>query len=472
MNRIEKGKTENRISGLLPLFLFIGLALLPSCARRSEPQTDPARLPLAIVGEDSITVFQFQRSYESAMLRSAQTDNIENRRLHLQRMIDGFLLAQEALEDHLDTAAGYTYQREMSEREAMRELVYSEIRESVAIDEQDLREAFQRSRESRYVRHLFAADEDRIRRYYRELLAGEKSFAELAKECFRDQRLQANGGALGWISWGDTDLAFENVAYMTVAGSVSEPFRSKFGWHIVRVDHIKKNLLPTQWDYEQFRVRNRAKVQKIFAEEELARHLSEFMQKQKLQLNVRLMKQIATEIRDFYSDILHPENVRLQGLPLSGVESLTLRLQDVMEANLVTHRGGEWTVAEFVYRIPELPLHFVTDDFEKAVAFALRNDLLAEEAYADGMHQRAELRERVKLSSYDWLAHARSQRIWDAIPEEQHDYFSSEDIFLYKLQRWRKQRNDYLEALRARESITLFPQRLEKLYTNTAGMPD
>jgi peptidyl-prolyl cis-trans isomerase D len=61
------------------------------------------------------------------------------------------------------------------------------------------------------------------------------SFEEMAKK-YSDGPSGENGGNLGEFQKGDMVEPFSEVAFATEAGSVSEPVRTQFGWHIIKVD--------------------------------------------------------------------------------------------------------------------------------------------------------------------------------------------------------------------------------------------
>lgn len=73
-----------------------------------------------------------------------------------------------------------------------------------------------------------------IDRLHSQLLNGE-SFEKLAKELSDDPGSGSEGGALGWTSPGQMVPEFEQVVDQTSIGSISAPFESRFGWHIVEV---------------------------------------------------------------------------------------------------------------------------------------------------------------------------------------------------------------------------------------------
>ncbi|MEO9655856.1 peptidylprolyl isomerase [Marinomonas sp.] len=61
-------------------------------------------------------------------------------------------------------------------------------------------------------------------------------FAALAKEYSEDQGSTLQGGDLGWVTPGTMIPTFENVMNETAIGSVSQPFKTQFGWHILEVE--------------------------------------------------------------------------------------------------------------------------------------------------------------------------------------------------------------------------------------------
>jgi peptidyl-prolyl cis-trans isomerase SurA len=63
---------------------------------------------------------------------------------------------------------------------------------------------------------------------------GEK-FAEIAKLLSDDPGSAQLGGDMGWTGPGTFVDEFETVVGNTEIGSISEPFRSRFGWHIVEI---------------------------------------------------------------------------------------------------------------------------------------------------------------------------------------------------------------------------------------------
>lgn len=66
-------------------------------------------------------------------------------------------------------------------------------------------------------------------------IRGGEDFGELAKLISDDPGSANNGGDMGWAGPGTYVPEFEKVANSLEPGVISEPFRSRFGWHILEV---------------------------------------------------------------------------------------------------------------------------------------------------------------------------------------------------------------------------------------------
>lgn len=70
------------------------------------------------------------------------------------------------------------------------------------------------------------------------IIAGE-DFAAVAKEVSKDPGSAAQGGDLGMFEQGLMDPAFDEAAFSLPQGELSEPVRSRFGYHLIRVDAVE-----------------------------------------------------------------------------------------------------------------------------------------------------------------------------------------------------------------------------------------
>ncbi|MCP4188654.1 MAG: molecular chaperone SurA [Gammaproteobacteria bacterium] len=74
----------------------------------------------------------------------------------------------------------------------------------------------------------------RLLEFRQRILSGE-DFARLARLHSVDYTSGAEGGDIGWMEQGETVKEYDDISRQIEQGKISEPFRSKFGWHILEV---------------------------------------------------------------------------------------------------------------------------------------------------------------------------------------------------------------------------------------------
>ena len=78
----------------------------------------------------------------------------------------------------------------------------------------------------------------KIEDIYKKAMSGQ-DFAGLAKK-YSEGPSKATGGDLGWFGRGDMVPEFEETAFATAKGNISEPVRTQFGWHVIYVEDRKE----------------------------------------------------------------------------------------------------------------------------------------------------------------------------------------------------------------------------------------
>ena len=73
-------------------------------------------------------------------------------------------------------------------------------------------------------------------------LKKKEPFDLVAREVSTDPNVQETGGELGWITPFRYVYPLEEAVYNTEVGSVSKPFRTQYGWHIVLVEEERDHV--------------------------------------------------------------------------------------------------------------------------------------------------------------------------------------------------------------------------------------
>jgi peptidyl-prolyl cis-trans isomerase C len=78
-------------------------------------------------------------------------------------------------------------------------------------------------------------------------LKGGEDFEKLAKEVTEDPSGKANGGDLGYFTKEQMVPEFSKVAFELKKGDISEPVKTQFGWHVLKVED-KRMKPPPKFD--------------------------------------------------------------------------------------------------------------------------------------------------------------------------------------------------------------------------------
>ncbi|CAH0200184.1 Foldase protein PrsA 1 [Peribacillus simplex] len=87
--------------------------------------------------------------------------------------------------------------------------------------------------------HILVEDEKTAKKVAKEIAEG-GDFAKLAAEYSTDTETADNGGSLGYFGKGDMVEEFEDVAFDLDINKVSDPVKSEYGYHIIKVTGKKE----------------------------------------------------------------------------------------------------------------------------------------------------------------------------------------------------------------------------------------
>ncbi|GAB4173452.1 MAG: peptidyl-prolyl cis-trans isomerase [Wenzhouxiangellaceae bacterium] len=206
---------------------------------------------------------------------------LETRSVRLLRVAGSPLVDRDAVTEE-EIQAWYEQNREqymLPERVTVEYLLLDANRmvESLEIDEKTLKDRYEAVRdrfmtpERRHASHILITTEQRseeeaealIRALASRIASGE-SFAELAREYSEDPVSAVKGGDLGWIEPGVMMPAFEEALFAMQPGTVSEPVKTEFGWHLIRLEEIEA---PRGQSFEEARAQIAEEVRQERAEE-------------------------------------------------------------------------------------------------------------------------------------------------------------------------------------------------------------
>lgn len=193
-------------------------------------------------GGEPVDKDEFLRVYK----KNAINQKPEYTKDALQEYLDLYTLfrmkVKEANLQHLDTLSSIQYELDNYRKQLAKNYFTDE-----EMTGRLLKEAYERMKENVRVAHILimsspmAPAKDTVEPYrkidsiYNAITKKGADFGALAAKYSDDKQTRERGGEVGYITALQTIYDFENVAYNTPVGKVSKPFRTPYGYHVLKV---------------------------------------------------------------------------------------------------------------------------------------------------------------------------------------------------------------------------------------------
>ncbi len=221
-------------------------------------EVPPDRVVVA-VGDIKITAAQFDQIVDSLNGQYRAIARGAGRKRFAENLARILSLAEEARRRKMEEAPGFKIQAQFAADTVLANSVYEDVSKNLKLDEIELRKYYE-DHKSEYqqvhARHILIRAQGspspvkpgrkdltdaealaRVQGIRKRLLAGEDFATVAAAES--DDTTSANGGDLGFFGRGQMVPSFEEAAFSLTPGKVSEPVKTQFGYHILRVEAVK-----------------------------------------------------------------------------------------------------------------------------------------------------------------------------------------------------------------------------------------
>ncbi|WP_026895425.1 peptidylprolyl isomerase [Clostridiisalibacter paucivorans] len=178
-----------------------------------------------------------------------QFNSEEGRKQLLQELINQQLFYLEAIENNMDKDEEFQNELERVKESLLKQYAIRDLLNNAEVVEDEVTEYYNEHREqftapeSVKASHILVSDEDKAKEIVKELNEG-MSFKEGAKK-YSTCPSKEKGGDLGYFSKGRMVPEFENAAFDMNVGDVSEPVKTQFGFHIIKVEDKKPAAIKT-----------------------------------------------------------------------------------------------------------------------------------------------------------------------------------------------------------------------------------
>lgn len=227
------------------------------------PATPAVTAPVApdkvvlTVGDEKVTAGEFEQLVDALPEQFRANARGPNKRQFAEQLIRIKLMSQEARKRKMDESPAVQRQLELQKENLLANALFQDMAANTKVDDASARQYYDQHKgeyESVHARHILVrvkgsslpaqpgkkelTDEEALAKAQeirKKLLAGE-DFATLAKAESDDTASAANGGDLGTFKHGQMVPQFEQAAFTLPEGQISEPIKTPFGYHLIRVE--------------------------------------------------------------------------------------------------------------------------------------------------------------------------------------------------------------------------------------------
>lgn len=225
------------------LVLLFVTCLVFSCAKKEGEKKGPY---LAKVGDTVITQADFDKEMKGLPeFVQKMFEDAAGKEKFLEELVKRELLYKEALKKGLDKDQEYVKKLEDFRKITLVGLLLQkEIEAKVKVTDQDIKDYFEKNKDKFApvtqikASHILVKTEEEAKKIEERLKKGE-DFAQIAKKSSIDPASAKNGGDLGYFSKGQMVPEFESAAMRLKKGEISEPVKTKYGYHIIKVTDKK-----------------------------------------------------------------------------------------------------------------------------------------------------------------------------------------------------------------------------------------
>ena len=229
---------------LLAATAVVLLAGTPA-AVRAAPETVVAKVDGMPITEADLAL----AAEELAGQLPPQATDAQKRDFLVSFVADMKLLSRAAKDAGVDKAPSFERKLAyMREKVLLDEYIAVETKKQVTLDA--MKKLYEESiksvtpeQEAR-ARHILVETEDEAKAIAKRVKGGE-DFAKVAGEVSKDPGSGKEGGDLGWFTKDRMVPEFSEAAFKMKPGEVSEPVKSQFGWHVIKLEETRAKPLPS-----------------------------------------------------------------------------------------------------------------------------------------------------------------------------------------------------------------------------------
>jgi peptidyl-prolyl cis-trans isomerase C len=199
---------------------------------------------LATVDGREIKQSDIQSLMQNLGQNAAQFNSPQGQQQLLNEIIAQELLYSEAIENNLESEENFVTVLDQMKKSLLIQYAANQLMSSVSISDEEAKAYYDKNLsmfsqpKSVSASHILVNTEDEAKKILEEINNG-LDFAEAASK-YSNCPSKDRGGALGDFTKGKMVPEFEQAAFNMNAGETSDPVKTQFGYHLIKVDKVNE----------------------------------------------------------------------------------------------------------------------------------------------------------------------------------------------------------------------------------------
>ncbi|GFP73967.1 peptidylprolyl isomerase [Clostridium fungisolvens] len=177
----------------------------------------------------------------------------------LEQVISFELLYKFGVDNEFDKSQEFLSQMEKVKKDILTQIIINKVLSEITVTDEEALKYYEENKEAYMepetvsAKHILLDSEDKLKEIREDIISGKKSFEQSASE-YSTCPSSEQGGDLGAFSKGMMVPEFEEAAFNLPVGEVSEPVKTQFGFHLIKVasknpalvksfDEVKKDVV-------------------------------------------------------------------------------------------------------------------------------------------------------------------------------------------------------------------------------------
>lgn len=266
---------KTTVTSMIALALCLGTAAAQDVGesemRTALSQNNGSEV-LATVGENKVTMGDAALTYSTLPEQMRGQPDAKMLEAITEQLISEYALMDKAIEAGLEDSREVKARLEAARRATLAE-AYITAELAKRVTDEALTEGYKEmtadfpEEEEVRARHILVEEEEDAKAIAKALRGSDEDFAKLAAEKSTGPS-GAQGGDLGYFKKGAMVAPFAEAAFALKKGEISDPVKTQFGWHVIKLEDRRTSKPPSFEELEpQLRQQlTQASAQEIIAE--------------------------------------------------------------------------------------------------------------------------------------------------------------------------------------------------------------